>query len=104
MTRRIIIDATFEGPAGMSLEGAYHIDFEYQPADSLTGTPEGIDIWDVRVQIGSAWHEFKGDMQSDDLLLPCWQHLKDTADAALQEMADRKRDEQRERVAEFWAD
>jgi hypothetical protein len=103
-SKRTIIDATFEGPAGMSLEGSMHIDFEHQPADSLTGTPECIGIWNVRVQIGAAWHEFKGDLQSDDLIAPCWQSLKDEAEAAEGEMADRKRDEARDRVAEMWAE
>jgi hypothetical protein len=101
-SQRTIIDATFEGPAGMTLEGSMHIDFEHQPADSLTGTPEGIAIWNVRVQIGSAWHEFKGDLQSDDLIGPCWKHLKNEAEGVQQELADRKREEQRERVAEMW--
>jgi hypothetical protein len=103
-SQRVIIDAAFEGPAGMSLDGSMHIDFEHQPADSLTGTPEGIAIWAVRVQIGAAWHEFKGDLQSDDLIAPCWQHLKDEAEAAAGEVADRRRDEARDRVAEMWSE
>lgn len=100
----IKIDATYEGPAESALEGSLHIEFYHHRADPDVGEPEGIVIENVRLQIGAAWHDFDGDLTSDALVLPCWQHLKDLDEAAQSELADRKRDEVRERVAEFWAD
>ncbi|WP_059416196.1 hypothetical protein [Cupriavidus basilensis] len=97
----IIIDATFEGPAESTLEGSLHIEFTAVSADSLTGAAAGVVIDKVRIQIGGAWHEFNGDLQSDWLLFQCHRYLETVREEVFYELSDRARMDAKDRAAEM---
>jgi len=98
---RAVIDAIFDGPAESTLEGALHIEFTAVPADSMTGSPAGVVVDKVRIQIGSAWHEFNGDLQSDWLLGQCRRYLETVHEEVFYELADRARMDAKDRAAEM---
>jgi len=97
----IITDAIFDGPAESTLEGSLHIEFTAVPADSMTGSPAGVVVDKVRIQIGGAWHEFNGDLQSYWLLIQCRRYLETVREEVFYELADRARMDAKDRAAEM---